>query len=152
MPIKWQQFPKELEDFDKQPDAFDGRGGGGWPSFLPGFPMHRPEEPSMDIYQDKNDLYVEIPLPGIKPENVEISIEENVLSVNGNVEVEKEKKETDYIHREVRKGSFHRLVKLPIEVKGDKAEAEFVNGVLKIKVPKMAKATPKAKRIPIKIK
>lgn len=148
MPIKWQPF-KESEGLDGI--DFNGREREGWVPFLPGFPTNR-EEPAMDIYQDKENLYVEMPLPGIKPENVEISIEENVLSVQGKITEEEEKKETDYIHREVRKGSFRRMIKLPIEVRGDKAVAEFSNGVLKVTAPKVTKVTSKAKKIPIKVK
>lgn len=153
MPIKWQPF-KDLDQFkdDNMFDEDEQRQQGGWVPFMPSFPTHRPQEPMMDVYQDKNNLYVEIPLPGVKPENVNISIEDNVLSISGKMEEKKELKETDYLRREVRKGSFRRVVKLPVEVKGDKASAEFSNGVLKIAVPKAAKPAAPSKRIPIKVK
>ena len=144
--IKWQPFrqpnhlPREMDNFMEEED---------WVPFVPTFRM---EEPAMDIYQDKNNLYVEMPLAGIKPENVDISIKDNILTVAGKVEEKKEQQEKDYLRKEVRKGSFRRVVKLPVSVKENQAKAESQTGVLKITIPKAAKATPQLKKIPIKIK
>lgn len=147
MPIKWRQF-KELERPHHLPTP-DGFEEDDWVPFVPTF---RPEEPAIDIYQDKNNLYVEIPLVGIKPENVEISIEDNMLTVQGKTQEEKETKQKDYLRKEIRRGSFRRVIKLPVEVKEGKAVAETANNILKITIPKVARAIPKTKRVPIKIK
>ncbi len=147
MPIKWRQF-KELER-PFHPSTPDGFEEDDWVPFVPTF---RPEEPAIDIYQDKNNLYVEIPLVGVKPENVEISIEDNILTVQGKIQEEKETKQKDYLRKEIRRGSFRRVIKLPAEVKEGKAVAETANNILKITIPKVAKAIPKTKRVPIKIK
>jgi len=104
------------------------------------------------IYQDKDNLYVEIPLVGVKPENVEVSIEDNILTISGKSEDKKEIKEKDYIRKEIRQGEFRRVIKLPVEVKEDKAAAETVSGLLKITIPKTNKTISKGKRIPIKVK
>lgn len=152
MPIKWQPF-KELENFNKMNPFGNGKGqGGGWVPFFPGAPTRKNKGPAVDIYQDKVNLYVEAPLPGVNPGNVEIAIESNVLTIQGKTEEKKILKETEYIHREVLKGVFRRMIKLPVEVKGDQATAEFSNGILKISVPKAGKIISKAKKIPIKIK
>lgn len=156
MPIKWQPF-KDLENFNKvDPFGNDGRNqDGGWVPFFPGMPVapkRKSSGPAIDIYQDKDNLYVEASLPGIKPENAEISIEDDILNIHGSVEEQTSLKESDYIHREVHRGSFQRVIKLPVEVKGDQATAEFSNGILKISFPKAAKITSKAKKIPIKVK
>ena len=147
MPIKWRQF-KELErpSHLPMPDGFEGEE---WVPFVPTF---RAEEPAVDIYQDRNNLYVEIPLAGIRPEDMEISIEDNILTIQGKTQEEKETKQKDYLRKEIRKGSFRRVIKLPVEVKEGKAAAETVNNVLKVTIPKIAKAIPKTKRIPIKIR
>ncbi len=145
MPIKWRQF-KELEDPSHLPDSFEEDE---WVPFVPTF---RAEEPAMDIYQDKNNLYVEIPLIGVDPKNLEISIDDNILTIQGKKEEKKEVKEKDYLRKEIKKGAFRRVVKLPIEVKGNKATAESIKGMLKITIPKAAKATSQSKKIPIKIK
>jgi len=143
--IKWRPF-KELERPFHLPEAFEEDD---WVPFVPTF---RAEEPVVDIYQDKNNLYVEMPLVGVKPNDVEISIEDNILTVQGKSEEKKEVKEKDYLRKEIRKGAFRRVVKLPVAVKGDKAVAESESGMLKITIPKIAKAIPKAKRIPIRVK
>jgi len=148
MPIKWRQF-KELERPSHSPDSFEEFGGDEWVPFIPTF---RAEEPAMDIYQDKNNLYVEIPLIGIDPKNLEISIDDNILTIQGEKEEKKEIKEKDYLRKEIKKGAFRRVVKLPIEVKGRRATAKSVGGMLKITIPKAARTTSQAKKIPIKIK
>lgn len=146
--IKWRPFKDLEKPFSpfRLPDFLEEEE---WVPFVPTF---REQEPAVDIYQDKNNVYVEIPLAGIKPENVEISIEDDVLTVQGKSEEKKEIKEKDYLRKEIRRGAFRRVIKLPVEVKGEKATAEFESGLLKITIPKITKAAPKAKRIPIKVK
>ncbi len=145
MPIKWQPF-KDLERPFQSPDAF---GGDEWVPFVPSF---RAEEPVLDIYQDKNNLYVEIPLVGIEPKDVKISIDDNILTIEGKIEEKKETKNKDYLRKEIKRGSFRRSVKLPVEVKENKAKAESSSGILKITIPKTAKTISKSKEIPIRIK
>jgi len=145
MPIKWRQF-KELERPSHSPDVFEEDE---WVPFVPNF---QAEDPALDIYQDKNNLYVEIPLIGINPKNIEISIDDNILTIQGKKEEKKEVKEKDYLRKEIKKGAFRRVVKLPMEVKGNRATAESVGGMLKITIPKTSKAIPQSKKIPIKIK
>ena len=149
MPIKWRPF-KELErgpSFPRSPDMFGE--GEEWVPFVPTF---QPEEPVVDIYQDKDNLYVDVSLSGIKPEDVEISIEDNILTIQGKAEEKKEIKEKDYLRKEIRKGSFRRVIKLPVDVKDNKASAESKNGMLKITIPKVSKTISKTKKVPIKIK
>lgn len=145
MPIKWKPF-REIEKPLNLPDVFEEDE---WVPFVPTF---RAEEPAVDIYQDKNNLYVEIPLTGVNPKDVQVSIDDNVLTIQGKTQEKKEVKEKDYLRKEIRKGSFRRVIKLPVEVKGNKAVAESVGGIIKITIPKAAKTTPPSKMIPIKIK
>ncbi|MFH1460801.1 MAG: Hsp20/alpha crystallin family protein [Patescibacteria group bacterium] len=145
MPIKWKQFNDSRGPVNA-PDVF---GEDEWVPFVPTF---RPDEPAIDIYQDKNNLYVEIPLVGIKPENVEVSIDNNILTIQGKIEEKKQIKEKDYLRKEIRRGSFRRVIKLPVEVKEGKAMAESSGGILKITIPKTVKTSSKTKRVPIKIK
>ena len=145
MPIQWRPF-KDLDRPPRLPDDFEQDE---WMPFVPTF---RSEELNVDIYQDKDNLYIETPLTGVKPEEVEISIEDNVLIIEGKSEEKKEIKEKDYLRKEIRRGNFKRGIKLPVEVVEDKAEAESVSGILKITIPKTSKAVSKGKKIPIKIK
>lgn len=106
--------------------------------------------PLMDVYQKEDDVIVETPLTGIDPDKVNISIENDVLTVSGKAEEKKEVKKEDYYRREIRKGSFSRSVILPMNVKGSQAKASYEKGILKIVLPKAEEAKPK--RIAIKVK
>lgn len=145
MPIKWQPF----KDLDRPSHLPQMPGEDDWMPFVPAF---RQEEPAVDIHQDKNNLYVEFPLIGIKAKDVSISIENSTLTIQGKTEEKKVIKEKDYLRREIRKGSFRRVLKLPVEVKGNKASAETIDGILKITIPKLSKGTSGISKVPIKIK
>jgi len=106
--------------------------------------------PAVDIYQDKDNVIVETPLAGIDPEKVDISIENDVLTISGRTEEKKEVKREDYYRKEVREGSFSRSVILPMPVKAESAEASSEKGMLKITIPKAEEAKPK--KIAVKIK
>ncbi|MFA6197955.1 MAG: Hsp20/alpha crystallin family protein [Patescibacteria group bacterium] len=99
--------------------------------------------PAVDVYQTKNDVVIEAPLPGLKAEDVTLSIENDVLTIEGKVEHKSEIDDKEYYRREVRMGSFHRAVALPTSVQSDKADAKFEDGVLKVVIPKAEHAKPK---------
>jgi HSP20 family protein len=106
--------------------------------------------PALDVYQDKDNVIAELAIPGIDPNKVEIVIENDVLSVSGNVEARNEVKREDYYRKEVRTGSFSRAVVLPMAVKGDEAQAHYDKGVLTITMPKEEAVKPK--RIAVQVK
>lgn len=97
--------------------------------------------PALDIYQDDHHVYVEAPLAGVDPQDVQVAIENDILTLEGKVERKTEVEEKNYYRKEIRSGSFHRSVALPAAVVGDKAQAVFENGILKITVPKETKRT-----------
>lgn len=135
--IKWTPF----RDMDK---FFDE-------DFFPMIPtISRNIRPAMDIYQTKDNVIVELQLGGVDPKDVELSVENDVLTVKGEMREEKEEKEKDYYFKEIRKGSFVRSASLPAHVKGDEAKAESKNGMLKITIPKADKKA--VKQIPIEVK
>jgi len=106
--------------------------------------------PAMDVYQDKDNVMVETVLPGIDPDKVDISVENDVLTLSGSSEEKREVKHEDYYRKEIRQGSFSRSVILPMTVKADQAEAHYEKGILKIVLPKAEEAKPK--KIAVKIK
>lgn len=106
--------------------------------------------PAIDVYQTQDDVIVETPLAGIDPKNVKISIENDVLTIEGAMEKKSEVDDKNYYRKEIRTGSFHRAVSLPSSVNGDKARAEFEKGVLKVTIPKQERAKPKS--IPVTTK
>ena len=106
--------------------------------------------PAMDVYETKDAVMVESPLAGVDPEKVDISIQDNVLTVKGETEQKHEVEEKDYYRKEVRFGSFYRQVALPAQVDGDKAEATFEKGMLKIRIPKLPEIQAKSIKVNVK--
>ncbi len=106
--------------------------------------------PAIDVYEDKDSVVVEATLAGIRPEDVSIGVNDDVLTIEGKRQSTSEIDEKNYYRKEVRTGSFHRSVLLPVSVHSDKAEANFDNGLLRIVLPKEEKA--KSKNIKINIK
>ncbi len=103
--------------------------------------------PAVDMYEDKDNVVVEAQLAGMDPEQVEISIDNDVLCIKGESEKKSEVDEKNYYRKEIRRGSFYRSIQLPAHVDGDKASATAEDGVLKITIPKAASAKPKTIKI-----
>lgn len=104
--------------------------------------------PSVDIFENKDQIVLEAELPGIKADEVNISIENNILTIHGERKFEK-KDEGDNFHRVERSyGSFTRSFTLPPTVSSENANAEFENGVLRLTLAKREEAKPR--RIEIK--
>lgn len=104
--------------------------------------------PSVDIFEDQDRLIVEAELPGMKREDFEISVENNILTLKGERKFEK-KTEGDNYHRVERSyGSFTRQFTLPQTITADGATADFDNGVLRVALPKREET--KARKIEIK--
>ena len=106
--------------------------------------------PALDLYQTADEVVVKANLPGLKSEDVQISVANGVLSLHGEFKQENEQNEATYHVLERRSGSFERSVTLPTDVQTEKAKAEFENGVLTITLPKAE--TVKPKTIAIKAK
>jgi HSP20 family protein len=104
---------------------------------------------ALDMYETDDNLVVEASLPGFKPDEVDISVVGNTLTIKGeHEERQEEEKEGKYHFRERRYGSFQRSVSLPADVNSDRAEASFENGVLKLTLPKQEESKPR--RIQVK--
>ena len=105
--------------------------------------------PAMDVYETDKAVIVESPLAGVNPDDVKITVEKGVLTVQGESKKEHEVDEKNYYRKEVRSGAFFRQVALPAAVVEDKVEASFEDGVLKITCPKAPAAV--AKKIEVKV-
>ncbi len=105
--------------------------------------------PSLDVYEEKDSVVVKAELPGMKKEDVEVTLTGETLTIKGEKKEDKEVKEDDYYRRERSYGSFVRSVGLPCEVKSDEIKASFKDGVLEIRMPKTEEA--KKKSIAVKI-
>lgn len=103
--------------------------------------------PAVDLWETDKDVMVTAELPGVDPDNVEISVTENTLSLSGEARVEEEVKDRNFIRRERSYGKFSRTLSLPVPVKPDEAEASSKDGILEIKLPKAQQARVRSVRI-----
>jgi HSP20 family protein len=102
---------------------------------------------AVDVYETDDDVVVKSAIPGIKPEDIDISLTGDTLTIKGETKFEEEVKEESYIQREIRYGSFSRTVTVPVPVVADKADAEFEDGVLTLTLPKAEEIKPKSIKI-----
>jgi len=105
--------------------------------------------PTLDVYQDKDHVFVKCELPGMKKEDIEISLHEDTLSISGERKQEREVKEGDSYRSERFFGRFHRSVTLPVPVKPDHVTAQYKDGILAVTLAKAEEA--KAKHIEVKV-
>jgi HSP20 family protein len=101
----------------------------------------------VDLSETEEEVLVRAVLPGIKPEDVEISVNEGVLTVRGEAKSETTEEKENFYRREIRYGSFARSLPLPTRVNQDKAEAEFKDGILTVHLPKSEEVRPKSIKI-----
>jgi HSP20 family protein len=105
---------------------------------------------AVDMYQTDDAVVVKSPLPGVKPEDIDISVTGDVLTIKGETKAEEEVNEENYVYRECSYGSFSRSLSLPVPVVAGKAQAEFEDGVLILTLPKAEEVKPKAIKIKAK--
>ncbi|MFO7742397.1 MAG: Hsp20/alpha crystallin family protein [Anaerolineae bacterium] len=105
---------------------------------------------AVDMYETDEDVVVKASVPGIDPEDLDISITGDTLTIRGESRAEEEVEEDNYIYRERRYGAFSRAVTVPTSVEADKAEAEFEDGVLTLRLPKTEEVKPKAIKVKTK--
>jgi HSP20 family protein len=101
--------------------------------------------PATNVTDNENESVVEMAVPGVKKNNIEISINEDILTVSGNEKTETKQDDGKTIRKEFNYNSFSRSFVLPEDADADKIESSFENGVLKITIPKTGK--PKVKKV-----
>jgi HSP20 family protein len=104
---------------------------------------HSSGAPAIDMYQTDNEVVVKAAVPGMKAEEVQISVTGDILTIKGEMSRKDETEEKNYHIREQRWGAFERSVMLPTTVVSDKARAEFENGILTVTLPKAEEVKPK---------
>lgn len=103
---------------------------------------------TIDVYQTPNEIVIKSTIAGVKPEDIDITMANDMITIKGNREKDEEVKEEDYYYQECYWGPFSRSVILPVDVEVDKADASMKNGILTIRLPKIEKI--KTKKILIK--
>ena len=99
--------------------------------------------PALNMSEDDHNLYVRAELPGVAPENIEITTKENNLILKGERKIAAEGKKVSYHRKERDAGNFRRIISLPTRVDSDKVTAACKNGVLTVTLPKAAEAKPR---------
>ncbi len=103
---------------------------------------------AIDVYQTKDAIIVKSTIAGVKSEDIDISINNDMLTIRGKRELQEQVTEENYFYQECYWGSFSRSIILPVEVKADKIDATIENGVLTVTLPK----AQVSKQISIKVK
>lgn len=101
----------------------------------------------LDVKTDADALTIEAALPGIKPDDVEITVENGTLTIAGSSEEHHAGGEGSYLVQELRRGTFSRSISLPNGLEPDKAEATFEHGLLRLRIPKAEQLKPRQIRI-----
>lgn len=102
---------------------------------------------AVDVYQDKKNIIIKSTIAGVEPDDIDISIDNDMITIRGRREKQRDVREEDYFYQECYWGSFSRSIILPVDVEAEKIEASIRNGVLTIILPKSH-----AKDISIKVK
>ena len=112
-----------------------------WPRL--DFPKLDDISPTVDIFEEKGDMVIKAEMPGIKKEDVDVSVTENMVTISGEKKQEEKVEKRNYHRVERNYGSFCRRFQLPEGVNSDKVKATFQNGVLEVRLPKTKKGKQK---------
>ena len=135
-----QEPPKSVELEVANSDILRDKDGEDW--------MESEGQLTIDVYQTPQDIIIKSAVAGVKPEDIDISITNDMVTIKGKREVEDTIKSDDYFYQECYWGRFSRSVILPVDVDSDRVSASLKNGILTVKLPKIDKA--KVKKVKIK--
>jgi HSP20 family protein len=142
----WRPF-RELARMEREMEDLWGRALGEWPAG--GWAAAGGWAPAIDMIDRADEIVVRADLPGLEQKDVEVSLDQGVLTIRGDRKEEKEAKEEDYYCCERWAGAFGRSLTLPAGVEADKIKAVFRNGILEVHLPKTKEA--KGKKVEIKV-
>lgn len=139
---RWDPFremERDLEQFRREMDRL-------WAEIMGREPFLRWRAgvyPLVNISEDQDNVYVRAELPGVDPEQIEITVENNSLILRGERRLPEEERNVDFHRREREMGSFRRVIRLPIQLDPNKVEAACRNGILTVKLTKPEETKPK---------
>lgn len=129
--IKWRPLFNDMEEFIERPFRVNGL------------------DLAVDLYEEGNNVIAKMNVPGIDADNIKVEVHDTHLHISGKREEKEEEKGKDYYRKEIRCGSFERVVSLPCAVHEAGVIAELSDGVLKITMPKSVKEEEKIKTIKV---
>lgn len=103
--------------------------------------------PSVDVHETDNELMVSAEIPGVNPEDLDVTVSEDHLTLKGEIKQATHVDEQGYRLSERRYGSFHRVIPLPVEIRPNESRANYVNGVLEIHAPKSTEARSRSVKL-----
>lgn len=106
--------------------------------------------PAVDVYEDKNNVFVKAEIPGLKKEDMDVSLTDDILTLSSTKSETREEKKENFYRKEIREGSFSRSLEIPCEIDRDRITASYSNGVLEVILPKTPEAKKKALKVNIK--
>lgn len=141
----FEEMERRVEDLFRMPFSFME------PSRWPRKRMSEMEgvSPIVDVFEEGDNFVVKAEIPGMKKEDIEVSLTDDMVTISGEKKHEEKVEKKDYYRLERSYGSFSRSFRLPKEVQTDKAKATFKDGVLEVKVPKSEEAKKKEKKITV---
>lgn len=101
----------------------------------------------MDVYETDSSVVVKVAVPGVKPEDIDVTLTGDLLTIKGEFKSEQKEEKRNYLRQERRSGSFSRQLTLPAGVKGDQCKANFENGLLTLELPKAEAAKAKSIKV-----
>ncbi|RMG68193.1 MAG: Hsp20/alpha crystallin family protein [Nitrospirae bacterium] len=141
----FEEMERWFDEIMRRPFSFFG------PSWLPRIRMPEVEEisPSVDIYEEGDDVVVKAELPGMKKDDIDVTISEDTVTISGEKKREEKVEKKNYYRYERSFGSFTRSFRIPVDVQTDKAKASFKDGILEIRIPKTEEAKKKTRKLQI---
>ena len=137
--IPWQPL-RAMEEAERRFDEMFGR----WPSVWRRLPLEeRGWAPALDVFEKEDKFVVKAEIPGMKMEDIDVSVVGDTLTIKGEKTSESEVKEDDYYCCERSYGKFHRSIALPSSVDATKIDADYEDGILEVSLPKAPEVKPK---------
>ena len=139
---KWSPFKEIMDvrdDFDRLVDRIFNRDFDLWEGG---------RVPAIDVYEEGDNIIVKAEIPGVKKEDISVSLNGDILTISGKSQEEKEVKKENFYRKEIRSGTFSRSLTLPAQIDKDKVKASYKDGVLQLTLPK----SPEEKKKEVKIK
>jgi HSP20 family protein len=140
--VRWEPFrgPMTLRQARDMLDRLFDEDAGRWPTWLPNW---MEGNLALDVYETDEAVMIKTAIPGVKPEEIDISVSGDTLTISAETKEDEEVKRENYIRRERRYGTCCRSVTLPGGLEADKTEAKYENGVLTLTIPKAEEVKPK---------
>jgi HSP20 family protein len=144
-PSPFEEMERRIDEFFKKPFSLFG------PTWFPRMRMPEFEEmtPSVDIFEEGHDVVLKAELPGMKKEDIEVKLTDDMITLSGEKKKEEKIEKKNYHRLERSYGSFVRSFRLPAEVQTDQVKAQFKDGILEIRIPKTEEAKKKEKKVDI---